>query len=211
MPILEDVKKFAEKATGIARPKAKDMDALVRLRKPNLHVFKDDGETPNNPTFPLIHYRSPVQLDEAYDPAAIFEELFASNGWNGSWRDGVYDFNHFHTRTHEVLGVARGDVRVRFGGARGRIVALKAGDVVVLPAGTGHRRISASRDLLVVGAYPDNGGKYDEPKADDVEIERARVDIRKVKLPKRDPVFGSNGGVRTIWPSRRKSRAAVRS
>jgi uncharacterized protein YjlB len=211
MPLLEDVKKLAEKATGIARPKATDLNALVRMRKPNLYSFRDDGETPNNPTFPLIHYRSPVQLDEAYDPAAIFEELFAANGWTGAWRDGIYDFNHFHTQTHEVLGIARGHARVQFGGKRGRVIDVRAGDVIVLPAGTGHRRKSASRDLLVVGAYPKNGGDYDEPKPDDVDPKKARAGIKKVPLPARDPVFGSNGGVRTIWPSRRKSRAGARS
>jgi uncharacterized protein YjlB len=155
--VFEDVKKLAEKVTGIGRPKAKDVRALLRARKANLHAFRDDGETPNNPTLPLIHYRSPVELDEAYDPAAIFEELFAANGWTGAWRDGVYDFLHFHTRTHEVLGIARGHAGIQFGGKRGRVIAVRAGDVIVVPAGTGHRRKSASRDLLVVGAYPKNG------------------------------------------------------
>ena len=211
MPILEDVKKLAEKATGIARPKAKDVGELVQPRKANLHAFKDDGETPNNPTFPLIHYRSPVHLDDAYDPAVIFEELFASNGWTDAWRDGIYDFLHFHTRTHEVLGIARGHARVQFGGKRGRIIDLRAGDVIVLPAGTAHCRKSASHDLLVVGAYPKNGGSYDEPKPEDIDPEKARADIKKVKLPARDPVFGSKGGVRTIWPARRKSSAAEHS
>jgi uncharacterized protein YjlB len=211
MPLLEDVKKFAEKVTGIGRPKAKDVRALLRARKANLHAFRDDGETPNNPTLPLIHYRSPVELDEAYDPAAIFEELFAANGWTGAWRDGVYDFLHFHTRTHEVLGIARGHAGIQFGGKRGRVIAVRAGDVIVVPAGTGHRRKCASRDLLVVGAYPKNGGSYDEPKPEDVEPETARADIKKVPLPPRDPVFGGHGGVRTIWAARWKSRAGMRS
>jgi len=203
MPLREDIKKVVEKVTGVARPKRDKVKALVKARKPNLHRFKDDGETPNNPALALIHYRSAVRLDASYDPAAILEEIFASNGWEGSWRDGVYDFNHFHTKTHEVLGIARGHVRVRFGGARGRVVALKGGDIVILPAGTGHRRISASRDLLVVGAYPDNGGKYNEPQADDVDIEKARTDIRRVKLPKRDPLYGARTGLREVW---RKSK-----
>jgi uncharacterized protein YjlB len=202
MPLIEDLKRIGEKLTGAKRPKPEEVRALVRKREADARKFRDDGETPNNPELPFIHYHSPVLLDDAFDPAAIFEELFASNGWEGSWRDGVYDFNHFHTRTHEVLGIARGHARVRFGGERGRIITLKAGDVVILPAGTGHRRISASRDLLVVGAYPDNGGKYDEPQPDDVDVEQARADIAKVKMPKRDPVYGAKAGLRLVWRNR---------
>lgn len=200
MPVVEDLKHITEVATGLGRPDW--VDIVTSSRKPQLFSFRDDGETPNNPHLPLVHYRSAVRLDPAFDPAATFEVLFKHYGWTGAWRDGVYDFNHFHTRTHEVLGVARGTVRVRFGGAQGRTLALKAGDVVVLPAGTGHRLISGSRDLLVVGAYPDNGGKYNEPKPDDVDAKRARADIAKVKLPKRDPVYGAKAGLHLVWKNR---------
>jgi uncharacterized protein YjlB len=84
----------------------------------------------------MILYQSPVKLGGGFDPAAIFEELFDANGWNDSWRDSMYDFLHFHTYTHEVLGIARGTVRAEFGGAKGKRLDLNAGDVVILPAGT---------------------------------------------------------------------------
>lgn len=32
-----------------------------------------------------------------------FEMRFAENGWTGAWRDGVFDYHHFHVTTHEVL------------------------------------------------------------------------------------------------------------
>ena len=199
MPVLEDAKRIIERVTGYARPSSKELDLLPRVRKPHLLRFKDDGETPNNSRLAMILYRSPVRLPHRFDPAAVFEELFAANGWQDSWRDGMYDFLHFHTHTHEVLGVARGSVRAEFGGARGRKLDLKAGDVVILPAGTGHRRLKASKDLLIVGAYPANGGKYDEPKPAEVSHKQAVASIARVRVPRADPVYGKNGALRHYW------------
>jgi uncharacterized protein YjlB len=93
-------------------------------------------------------------------PIAIFEEPFGSKTWRDSWRERVYDFLHFHTHRHDVPGTSRRNVQVTFGGAMGKRLYLKAGGVAIPPAGTGHRRIEASDDLLVVGAYPQNLGGY---------------------------------------------------
>jgi uncharacterized protein YjlB len=196
--LLENAKRTFERLTGIGRPKPRHLKGLVREGKALTHCFKDDGETPNNPHFPLVLYRGALLLGHGYDPAAVIEEIFASHGWGDSWRDGVYDFLHFHSHTHEVLGIARGSAKVQFGGAKGKVLSVKAGDVVVLPAGTGHKRISATKDLLVVGAYPASG-KYDEPKPDDVDIEKARRAIAKVRPPESDPVYGRKGPVVELW------------
>src|SRR5215472_2427005 len=158
MGVLESVKERMEKVTGWKRPSRGDLRHAVKSRKPNSFCFKDDGIVPNNPTLPFILYRSPVSLADDFDPAAVFEELFARNGWRNSWRNGIYDYAHYHSGTHEVLGVARGHARVRFGGKRGKELQLKAGDVVVLPAGTGHQRLAAliwvyySSQLVLMGA-----------------------------------------------------------
>lgn len=196
--LQEDIKRRVEAATGVARPTARQAQALVRARKANAHLFKDDGITPNHPHWPLIHYRGVVKLDDHFDPAAIFEALFEAHGWRGGWRDRVYDYLHFHSNAHEVLGIARGSATVRFGGARGRNIDLKAGDVIVQPAGTGHQRISASRDLLVVGGYP--GGKdYDMCRGDKGDHDRALAAIAKTRPPRTDPVFGSKGPLKELW------------
>jgi uncharacterized protein YjlB len=92
-----------------------------------------------------VLYRNPIRLSGKFDPAAVFEELFERNGWGDSWRNGIYDYPHYHSCIHEVLGVARGHARVRFGGAKGRALKLKAGDVVIVPAGTGHERLSGTK------------------------------------------------------------------
>jgi uncharacterized protein YjlB len=199
MPLLENAKRTIKHVTGLGRPTPKDLARLTRLRKPHLLRFKDDGETPNNARCPVIFYRSPVKLRHRFDVAAVFEELFEANGWENSWRDGMYDFLHFHTRTHEVLGIARGAVRAEFGGAKGQKLDLKAGDVVILPAGTGHRRLRVSKDLLIVGAYPANNGKYDEPKPGDVSHQEARASVARVRVPRADPVYGKDGPLKRLW------------
>jgi len=199
MPILEDAKRTIEGVTGYGRPDTADLGTLTRERKAHLLHFKDDGKTPNNSRLAMILYRSPVRLPDRYDPAAVFEDLFAANGWEDSWRDGMYDFLHFHTHTHEVLGIARGTVRAQFGGTDGKTLDLKVGDVVILPAGTGHRRLKASKDLLIVGAYPTNGGKYDEPKPADVNHKQALASIARVRVPRADPVYGKDGPLKRHW------------
>jgi len=166
---------------------------------PQTYHFADDGETPNNPALSLLVYRR-VLAREAADPAAQFEQAFASHGWGRSWRDGIFDFLHFHTRAHEVLGIARGRARVQFGGANGQELDVEAGDVVVLPAGTGHRRVSASADLLVVGAYPDNSG-LDQKRPGQIDHARAVAAIAAVPLPLQDPVYGADGPLMTMWSS----------
>ncbi len=121
----------------------------------------DDGVIPNNAQWPLVLYRGAVSLPGKLDPAAIMEDLFDRNGWGDSWRDGIYDCVYYHSRIHEVLGIAKGSAKVLFGGNKGKTVQLKAGDVAILPAGTGHQCLGASSDFLVVGAYPPSG-TYDE-------------------------------------------------
>jgi uncharacterized protein YjlB len=202
MYALERLKKTVEAVTGIGKPSARAVRESIRRRKPNTARFHDDGSIPNNPKLPFVHYRSPLRLPAGSDPAAMFEELFGRNGWKDSWRNGIYDYAHYHSRTHEVMGIARGRARVRFGGNRGRVFNLRAGDVAILPAGTGHQCLSASKDLLVVGAYPPSG-KYDECTGSPIEHERAVPSIRKVPLPKKDPVYGADGPLLDLWRTRR--------
>jgi uncharacterized protein YjlB len=198
MGLVESMKEQVERAFGWRRPSGRDLDAALRPRKPNVFHFADDGRIPNNPMLPFVVYRSPVQLAAAFDPAAVFEELFARNGWGNSWRNGIHDYAHCHPRIHEVLGIARGRARVRFGGDKGRELDLKFGDVAILPAGSGHQRLSGSRDLLVVGAYPPSG-TYEECRASAAANDRDRATIAKVPLPRRDPVYGRDGPLMRLW------------
>jgi uncharacterized protein YjlB len=196
MDFIEALKKTLETFTGIAKPSAPS--PIIHDRKAHATVFQDDGAIPNNPKLPFIHYRSPVGMPDAGDPAVVLEELFKRNGWGDSWRNGIYDYVHYHSSTHEVLGIARGEAHVRFGGDKGKIFELHTGDVVILPAGTGHQCLSASKDLLVIGAYP-SGAKYDECTGLPQERQRALQSIPKVPLPAKDPVYGADGPLLDAW------------
>jgi uncharacterized protein YjlB len=197
MPALETLKKITEMATGLARPGKDQLGKLVRLRKAQSFRFKDDGIISNHPRWPLIIYRCAVRLEVAFDPAAVFEDLFESNGWGDSWRNGIYDYVHYHSRIHEVLGIARGQGKVQFGGIKGRAFAMKAGDVAILPAGTGHQCLSATADFLVIGAYPPKG-TYDECTTSE-DRKASLKSIPKVGRPRKDPVYGGNGPLLTRW------------
>jgi uncharacterized protein YjlB len=203
MSLLEDIKNSAQRITRWRRPSAEQLAALRRLRKPATFRFRDDGMIPNHPRWPLVVYRRAVTLPGTLDPAAIWEDLFESNGWGGCWRGGIYDYLHYHSRIHEVLGVARGSAKVRFGGKRGRTLELKAGDAVILPAGTGHQCLSASKAFMAVGAYPPSG-TYDECGPSVEEHERGIRTVGKVPRPRRDPVFGSKGPLLQLWKKKRR-------
>jgi uncharacterized protein YjlB len=159
--------------------------------------LEDDGVIPNHPTWPLLLYPAAVPLSDASDAAAAFEGLFQRNGWVASWRNGIYAYTHYHSQIHEALGIARGFAKVQFGGVRGPIIEVSAGDVAVLPAGTGHKRIEASDDFLVVGAYPPDG-RYDLCTRQ-ADRERALTTIAKTPRPATDPVFGGAGPLIDAW------------
>jgi uncharacterized protein YjlB len=160
---------------------------------PQTFTFDDDGAIPNS-RLPLLVYRDAVPAD----PAAI-ERIFAANRWPPAWRDGVHPFHHFHSSAHEVLGVARGEASVLFGGPGGKVLTVRAGDVVVIPAGVGHCNQRQSDDLLIVGGYPDNANRPDLRRGQPAEHDTARQAVASVPLPPSDPVQGETGGLPILW------------
>jgi uncharacterized protein YjlB len=171
----------------------------VTANAPEQAHFASDGRVPNSP-LPVLIYRGAEP-----GGAAALERLFGQNAWTGAWRNGIYPFHHFHSTSHEVLGIASGSVTVRLGGASGQDFILSVGDIAVLPAGTGHKRLACSPDLLVVGAYPD-GCDWDLIKADEVNratFEAAQQRIAQVRLPSSDPVFGAAGSLVRLWRASR--------
>jgi uncharacterized protein YjlB len=198
MYVKEILKHTITQTTGRGKPSPTEIRESLYQRKPRTFTFKDDGKTPNNPALPLVIYRNAVRLSGAADPAALLEELLQANKWGETWRNGIYDFMHYHSRIHEVLAMARGRAQVRFGGDKGRKLDLEAGDVAVIPAGTGHELLMASGDYLVVGAYPPSG-TYDEFTGQPEEHARAVKTIPRVARPKADPVYGKAGPLMSLW------------
>lgn len=159
-------------------------------------TLDDDGTFPNSP-LPVILYPQAIRPDGA-DPCAAFENRFSENGWGGSWRNGIFDYHHYHAEAHEVLGCAQGWARVQLGGPKGREVRLTAGDVVLLPAGTAHRNLESSPDYQIVGAYPP-GQRPDMKYGEQGEYEAAKESISRVPQPERDPVSGNNSVGDGMW------------
>ena len=167
--------------------------------EPLTFMFADDGSVPNNPLLPLVVYRGALDVAAARDPESAIEQIFMRNGWgNGMWRGGIYPYLHFHSMTHEALGIARGSARVRFGGERGKEIEVRAGDVAVLPAGTGHQRLSGTTGLSVIGGYPPEG-RYDLCRGGRPEHAQALQTIAQVPLPATDPLLGADGPLLALW------------
>lgn len=162
---------------------------------PELVFFDDSGSVPNNPVLPVYLVRDALPGRSAGDILAHFEAM----GWRGTWTSVVFDFQHYHHDAHEALCVATGWADIQLGGPDGQVFRLESGDLVVLPAGTGHCRIARSADFAICGCYP--------PGQEDYTLDRATADararhgdaIRAVPLPLTDPVFGADGPLVKAW------------
>lgn len=172
------------------------MSVVRDYAEPLAIVFEDDGLVPNN-ILPFLVYQGAVTLDPK-QPEETIENLFETNNWGGTWRNGVYDYLHYHATVHEVLGVARGHARVRFGGDHGQELDIKAGDVAILPAGTGHQCIAASDDFCVIGAYPP-GSRMEITRPTPENHAKALKTIPNVARPPADPVTGKHGALMRLW------------
>jgi len=97
---------------------------------------------PNNPDLPVLTYRQAIVTEG--DRAAEFEAAFKRNGWQGTWRNGIYDYHHYHSGAHEALGIARGHGEVA--GRSGRLGICRDRRRLPAPA-------SRNRALPVIGEF----------------------------------------------------------
>ena len=165
------------------------------------HLFSEAEDFPNNGFLPVIIMENVFKVNDDDDKTEVenaFLNLFKENDWAGSWVNGLYNYHHYHSTAHEVLGIASGWVKVQFGGPRGKTLRVSAGDVIIIPAGVAHKNAMQSSDFSVVGAYPEGQSpdmKYGFPG------ERSKTDknIKSTSLPAKCPVFGTKSPMTALW------------
>ncbi|MBO0902974.1 cupin domain-containing protein [Jiella sonneratiae] len=149
-----------------------------------------------NGNLPLLVMAGAIAPAEA-TPEAVMRR-FESNGWQGTWLYTVFDYWHYHVEGHEVLACVSGKATVGFGGEGGAEVAMRPGDVVIIPAGVAHKRLSGGSDFQVVGAYPP-GQNGAITRAGAMAVGEAARRIGGLALPKTDPVSGEAPGAIAAW------------
>lgn len=159
-------------------------------------LIPQEGYFPNNPTLPLLIYHGVFTIDQL--AASEVKGLLKENGWGDAWVNGIYDYPHYHSNTHEVLVIIAGWCEVIYGGPQGKLYKLAEGDVVIHPAGVSHKREKASENFSCVGAYTD-GKSYDMCYGKAEEHPQVDINIKNVPLPKKDPVYGSEGVLFKYW------------
>ncbi|KAL6854016.1 RmlC-like cupin domain-containing protein [Trichoderma novae-zelandiae] len=168
---------------------------------PNLriskHLIPAHGLLPNSSlqSKPLIIYHA------AFPPAhasadRVESHLLRVGVVTPQWRYTMYDTTHFHSTTHEVLCVTAGRARLCFGGERnpGRVEpVVERGDVIIVPAGVGHRLLEdMDRDpFLMVGSYP-NGKDWDMCYGN-IDDEYKAGSIKDLPWFSKDPIYGDEG------------------
>lgn len=163
--------------------------------EPRLLRFGPDGAVPNNPALPVVLIPGAVPGGGA----EAIHALYRASGWAGGWTWTVYDFTHYHPDAHEALTVAAGWAEIQLGGPGGPVERVEAGDALVLPAGTGHRRIAASDDFAICGAYPPGQADFDTVRAGDSIPAGTAETIAAVPLPETDPLRGADGPLARLW------------
>ncbi len=166
--------------------------AVERIER---YLFHEDGCILNSP-LPALVYRDIFAMSD--DLPERIEAQFARHGWTEGWRGGLFSDTRFHSSAHAALGVARGKLKLRLGGDHGASVDLNVGDVVILPAGLGHRCENASEGLLLVGASP-RGCRRDFCKGEPAMRAEVCARIAAVPHPSQDPVAGATGPLMKIW------------
>lgn len=163
------------------------------------HFILKENEFFPNSHLPVLIYRAAVQSDEGSTSLSKkFEAIFKENNWRNNWEDSIFDYHHYHSNTHEVLGISEGSVEVQLGGPGLDTHQLHAGDVLIIPAGVAHKRMHASKNFSCVGGYPD-GKDYDMNYGKEDEFEKAIQRIAEVSIPRRDPVYGKKGKIFLLW------------
>jgi uncharacterized protein YjlB len=160
------------------------------------YYLQDDGIFPNS-HLPVLLYKGVLNFPPLFTTRYI-KNLFKSKNWMNTWKNGIFGYHHYHSITHEVLGVYKGKALLLLGGEKGVEVVVEKGDVLIIPAGVAHKNLNPENSVKCIGAYPD-GKDYDMNYGKEGERPQADKNIRKVKIPSNDPIYGENGGIKKFW------------
>lgn len=158
--------------------------------------LKDDGTFPNSDLSVLL-YKNVLEVPKLF-PALAIAKLFRSNNWSNTWKGGIYEYHHYHSITHEALGMYEGKATLQLGGPKGIEVRVEKGDVLIIPAGVAHKNLDSENAIKCVGAYP-NGKDFDMNYGKEGERPKTDKNIARVEIPSSDPVFGTIRGVHRLW------------
>ncbi|KAF2204066.1 hypothetical protein GQ43DRAFT_438268 [Delitschia confertaspora ATCC 74209] len=167
--------------------------------KYSTHHIPSHSLLPNTTTHPLyIYHRS---FPPGTSPSAIESHLSTMGVVTPVWRYTMYRQTHYHSTSHELLCIYQGSAKLCFGGEENpkRVeTVVGEGDVVVVPAGLGHRLLEdltgdEKDGFMMVGSYP-KGCSWDMCYGKEGEEEKARK-AGEVKWFDRDPVYGDEGPV----------------
>ncbi|KAI8962595.1 RmlC-like cupin domain-containing protein [Daldinia sp. FL1419] len=162
------------------------------------HLIPAHGLIPNTSiqNKPLLHYH------EAFPPSsltasAIESHLTTIGVVEPQWRFTMYSTTHFHSSTHELLCISSGKAKLCFGGEDNPEKVekeVKQGDVLVVPAGVGHRLLEdPTGGFEMVGSYP-KGYSWDMcygKKGEETKIQN----IQELPWFEKDPIYGDDGPV----------------
>jgi len=153
---------------------------------------------PNN-RLPVLHYKQVFRVPRLF-PAMKAKKMLQQNGWTNNWNAGIFTYQHYHSNTHEAMVAINGQAMLLLGGENGRIVTLKKGDVIVIPAGVAHKNLGKEFSVTCIGGYPD-GIDYDMKYGSHGERPAADMNISDVRIPDKGPVSGDEDPLVEIWNS----------
>ncbi|RMJ26042.1 hypothetical protein PHISP_03069 [Aspergillus sp. HF37] len=174
-------------------------------RELETYTLPPTPHVPNSP-LPVLVYRNAL-------PAPVTEtstqRFIEGNGWS---RQGpvfpAIPKRHFHPNVHECYGILRGSSQVHLGvgtsdnnnnPAAGLRLTLRAGDVVVHPAGTAHSNVSDEDEYAYLAFFPAGSPRWrSEDGSKPLDLRAVRAETLAVPIPK-DPVDGVKGDLPGLW------------
>lgn len=165
---------------------------------PQLYFVEKNGYFPGS-VLPVLHYEQALQLPMFFTGRFV-KSLFQKNNWSNNWRNGIFTCHHYHSITHEAMGVIKGQTIILLGGIHGRNVLLRKGDVIVIPAGVAHMNLYDEKDIICIGGYP-SGRNYDMNYGKAYEHPKVDNNMRFLPIPDTGPLYGHADPLVTIWNS----------